>query len=122
MVDVVFEYKQTVILRSDLNMSVGKMVSQACHASLESSEIVRVHHREVWEKWRREGAKKVILKVVSRKELLTLEQKAKKLGVRCYLVRDRGLTEIVPGTLTAVAIGPASSHVIDQITGDLQLL
>ena len=122
MVGNVFRYKQTVVLRTDLNMSVGKLVSQACHASLESSEIARAKNRDIWEKWRREGAKKVILKVDSLEDLLKLEKKAKKLGAPCCLIEDRGLTEIPPSTLTALAIGPASSDIINKITGHLKLL
>lgn len=111
-----------VVLRTDLNMSVGKLISQACHASLESSEIARKKNKKIWEDWRGNGAKKVILKVISLKDLLQLEKKAKKIGVPYYLVEDRGLTEIPPGTPTAIAIGPALNNTINKITGHLSLL
>ncbi|GAH46165.1 unnamed protein product, partial [marine sediment metagenome] len=45
--------------------------------------------------------------------------KGKKL---CFLVRDAGLTQLAPGTTTALGIGPISSKDIDKITGDLPLL
>ena len=33
--------KQVLVIRNDLCMSIGKMISQACHASVEASEITR---------------------------------------------------------------------------------
>lgn len=111
-----------IILRTDLNMSVGKMISQACHACLESSEISKTENRKNWESWRKEGAKKVILKIESPKALLELGKKAKEFGIPFHLVEDRGLTEIPPGTLTALAIGPAPAEIVDRVTKNLSLL
>lgn len=109
-------------MRTDLSMSVGKMISQACHACLESSEIVRVKNYELWNKWRYEGAKKVVLKIDSLEHLHKLKSESKRLGVPCHIIKDRGLTEIPPGTFTALAIGPDSSNVINKITSHLKLL
>jgi len=38
------------------------------------------------------------------------------------LVKDAGHTEIPPGTVTVVGIGPGPRSEIDKITGDLQLV
>jgi PTH2 family peptidyl-tRNA hydrolase len=125
MVDMVregFRYKQMIVLRTDLNMSLGKLISQACHASLESSEVARIQNGKIWERWRREGAKKVILQITSLENIYELEKKAKRLEVPCRIIEDRGLTEVPPGTVTAIAIGPATTDLINKITGNLKLL
>lgn len=117
-----FNFKQIIIVRSDLKMSTGKMISQACHASLESSESAKRKNRRDWKIWRKEGAKKVVLKVDTLENLIKLSKKAAKIDIPFYIVKDRGLTEIPPGTITVLAIGPESNDIIDPITNHLKLL
>lgn len=116
-----FEYKMSVVIRVDLGMSSGKMVVQACHACLEAYEKAR-RKDGYWRAWRREGAKKVVLKASSIEELRGLERKAKKIKLPCALIVDRGLTEVPPDTPTALGIGPSKAELIDKVTGRLPLL
>jgi len=117
-----FRYKQTIVIRTDIHMSVGKLVSQACHASLEAALKAMKAHPDVFEAWLREGAKKVVLRVESLEDLLNLREEADRLGIPNALIRDRGLTELPPGTITALAVGPAESSLVDRVTGRLRLL
>lgn len=68
----------------------------------------------------KEGQCKVALKVRSMDALLELEHNAK--GLPVYLVRDRGLTQLAPGTVTCLGIGPAPASSLDPLTGNLALL
>jgi PTH2 family peptidyl-tRNA hydrolase len=60
--------------------------------------------------------------VKSERELRELEEQAKELGLPHALIVDKGLTEVPPGTVTCLGIGPAPSDKVDKITGGLPLL
>jgi len=117
-----FHYKQVIVFRSDLKLSKGKTAVQAGHAAVSAAEEARKHRREWWEAWLNEGQCKVVVKVKSEAELLALEKKAEEMALPYALIVDRGLTEIPPGTITCLGIGPAPAEKIDKITGDLPLL
>lgn len=115
----VFEWKQCLVIRSDLKMSCGKMCAQAAHASLLSAEKAAPATRK---KWLGEGQKKVVLKVSGERDLFELKTIAEAAGIAAALVQDAGLTEIPPGTVTALGIGPAKADEMDRLTGSLSLL
>ncbi len=117
-----YEYKMVMVIRTDLKMSKGKMIVQACHAAVESSEVTKRENRELWKKWKNGNSKKVALRAESLEELLELHNKAFQLKVPCALIKDAGLTELPPGTTTALGIGPDKSEIMDKITGHLQLI
>jgi PTH2 family peptidyl-tRNA hydrolase len=111
--------KQAIIMRTDLKMDKGKLCSQSCHASLDA--FLNSKKQDI-EKWISEGMKKVVLKVPSEKELMNLYKLAKKEKLPCEIISDAGLTQIEPGAVTALGIGPADDKKIDKITGKLKLL
>jgi PTH2 family peptidyl-tRNA hydrolase len=116
------EYKQVILIRTDLNMKTGKKCAQACHASVESSDLVRIHDKNAWKNWKNTGQKKVVLKAPTKELLYDVYIKLDKNKIQCYLVKDAGLTQLPAGTTTALGIGPALTSDIDKITGDLKLL
>ena len=110
------------MVRSDLGMGKGKLAAQAAHASLTAAEM-GAQARKVWyEDWKSEGQKKVVLKVSSEPELQELYRMAKRARLPAALIEDRGLTQLEPGTVTCVGIGPGPDEEIDAITGKLKLL
>ena len=116
-----FKFKQVIVLRADLKMSPGKAAVQASHAAVLSAEEARRNHPSWWKEWFKGGQCKIALKVNSETELLGLERRAKELNLPTALVSDMGLTELEPGTITALGIGPAPSNLIDKVTGSLPL-
>ncbi len=116
------EYKQVIVVRMDLKMSVGKTSAQVAHASLGSAEKAMEGARDWYGAWKLEGQKKVVVKVDDERRLWELYETAKGARLPCYLVKDAGLTELPPGTTTTLGIGPAPNEKVDRITGELKLL
>jgi len=103
-------------------MSKGKIAAQAGHASVSAAEEARKNFKEWWKAWLQEGQCKIAVKVESEKELLELKKQAKELAMPCALIVDRGLTEVPPGTITCLGIGPAPVEKVDKMTSMLPLL
>lgn len=114
--------KQVIIVRTDLEMSIGKTAAQACHASVMASDIAKNKNAKWHNEWKLTGQKKVVLAVDSATKLNDKYKEAKGMKLPAEVVRDAGMTELKPGTKTAVAIGPAPENEIDKITGSLPLL
>jgi len=49
-----------------------------------------------------------------------LGTKARNTGIDVWEIRDAGRTEVDPGTVTVMAIGPAKVSVINTVTGELE--
>jgi len=112
-------YKQVIIVREDLKMSAGKIGAQCSHASVDA--VMRSDKKKVAE-WKKEGMKKIILKVKDEEELLKFKRLADEAGLVTALVRDAGETEVPKGTRTCLGIGPDEKNKIDKITGRLKIL
>ena len=117
-----FRYKQVIAVRTDINMSKGKLAAQVGHAAVSAAEQARRRKPEWWKEWMNEGQCKIVVKVKDEEELKRLEREAIELDIPTALICDRGLTELPPGTVTCLGIGPAPSTLIDKVTGKLPLL
>jgi PTH2 family peptidyl-tRNA hydrolase len=112
------QYKQCIIIREDLKLSPGKLAVQVAHAAVMTLERA---DKTAAAKWRSEGQKKVVLKVANLQALFKIREEADRAGLPCAVVADAGLTEIPPGTITALGIGPAPNKQMDKVTGKLSL-
>jgi PTH2 family peptidyl-tRNA hydrolase len=139
--------KQVIVMRTDLNMRKGKMVSQGCHASLGgvlklmingyevddslkegtlgyiSTKKLRIPIGGYLDSWLNGIFTKITVGVNSLEELDMLYNKALEANIPCCKITDSGKTEFggVP-TVTCISIGPYWSEEIDLITSELKLL
>jgi PTH2 family peptidyl-tRNA hydrolase len=79
------------------------------------------NHR-AWMRWRDEGGKKVALEAESLEELEELVKRADELDIVNVVIQDAGLTEVPPGTVTALGLGPELSEKLDKVTRSLPLI
>ncbi|UPV72954.1 peptidyl-tRNA hydrolase Pth2 [Halorussus limi] len=110
--------KQTIVARADLGMGQGKLAAQVAHASLSAYEDTGTKARK---EWKGGGQKKVVVKGNGENELFELAEKARAEGIPHAIVRDAGHTQLDPGTVTALAVGPADDDIVDKVTGHLSL-
>jgi len=115
------EYKLVVVVRDDLEMSVGKLSAQVAHAAVTCALEAKSKKTKWFSEWYREGQRKVVLKVSGVDELRQLKNKAAKARLPFALITDAGLTELPPNTTTCLGIGPAPARDVDSITGSLPL-
>ena len=112
-------YKQVIVVRKDLKMDKGKLAAQVAHASLEAYKKADINDISEWEE---EGMKKVVVAAKDINELMKIKDKAKAAKLPYAVIRDAGKTQLEPGTVTVIGIGPAEDGRIDKITGNLKLL
>ncbi len=109
-----------VIVVNKIEMSCGKLAAQVAHAAVDCALKSLKKRPYLVKKWLEEGQKKIVLEAPE-KEIMELEKKAKSQGLITTLIRDAGLTELEPGTVTALAIGPDEEKKLDKVTGQLPL-
>ena len=110
--------KQAIVARADLGMGEGKLAAQVAHASLSAFQDATERDRTAWQG---EGQKKVVLRADDERTLFELADVAEREGLPNAVVRDAGHTQLEPGTVTALAVGPGEDEVVDRVTGDLSL-
>lgn len=116
------EVKQVIVVRTDIEMGKGKMAAQVGHAVLLSYLEALKLDKELAEQWLETGEKKIVLKVDDYNVMKKLYDAFKYKKIPCALINDAGLTQLPPGTATALGIGPWKKGEIDQFTSSLKLL
>lgn len=138
------EPKQVIIVRTDTEpkMRKGKMIAQGAHASMKvifdmmgrremnifGCSVELIEYKLETEKdtpiyeWINGSFVKVVLQGTLT-DVVESYEAAKKAGIPCSLIEDKGLTEFGGKvTITCCAIGPDYPEKIDKITGHLKLL
>ncbi len=110
--------KQAIVARTDLGMGTGKLAAQVAHASLKAYESA---DPDAQRGWKSGGGKKIVLKGSGETQLQELADRARRERLPHALVRDAGHTQLEPGTVTALAVGPGPENIVDKVTGDLSL-
>jgi peptidyl-tRNA hydrolase, PTH2 family len=117
-----YEFKQALVVRLDLKIGWGKIAVQCSHAAVSAAEEARKRVHDWWKTWIADGQPKIALKVPDLDAILLLEQQARTKRFPFSVVKDRGLTQVPPGTITCIGIGPAPVSLLDGLTGNLPLL
>ena len=124
--------KQVIVMRKDLNMSKGKMVTQGAHASIafltnkmkdnlsNPEALWWVNLSQAEKEWVYGTFFKVCVGVDSKKELLDIGYNAVMLGLSVKYIEET--TGFDKPTVTCLAIGPDYSSKIDPVTKHLKLL
>ena len=103
------EYKMVIAVRKDLGISPGKTAVQVAHAAVDCSMKAKKKATKWFRQWYEEGQRKVAVKVESLEDLQDLEALARREGLITSMIRDAGLTQIPPGTVTCLGIGPVAA-------------
>lgn len=118
--------KQVIAVNLAANMGIGRLCAQACHASILSllnrgqwnAEGLQINTKEdsALHYWMKESFTKVVVKVWGEEELLSLQDKAERLGISTALMIEDD------GQKTALALGPCEPQLLDKVTKELTLL
>lgn len=113
------ELKMVICVRTDLEMSKGKVAAQVGHAVLGAYRVAQrlALPREWARAWLFRAQAKITLKAESEATLDAIAAAATAAGIPWCIIEDAGRTEVEPGTRTVIGVGPAPKHVIDAITG-----
>ena len=116
------DLKMVIVVRTDLKLSPGKMAAQVSHAAVNCAFSARKNSPKWFKKWYDTGQRKVVLKAPSLEDLRELQHQAKAAKLPNSLITDAGHTELPPGTVTCLGIGPAPENLVDGVTGQLPLM
>lgn len=124
------ECKLVLVVRTDLGMTKGKIAAQCSHATLAcyktlsraAEKAPSSPEAQILKRWERHGQAKIAVQIKSQDEMLELMGKARSLGITAEVIADAGRTQIDPGSLTVLGVGPAPKSQVDLVTSHLKLL
>ena len=111
-------YKVVVLVRTDLEMSAEKVAAQVGHAAIAAYRQGKPTEVQTWQST---GEALIVLKANSQQMMAVLGKRAQEAGLDVNSIQDAGRTEMEPGSMTVMAIGPAEVSRIDAVTDRLEL-
>ncbi len=114
--------KMIIVVRNDLGMGKGKIASQCAHAAIQCYKTSLKTNKRTLNMWLASGQPKVVVKVNTEEELLSIAATSSEQGLVSCLIRDAGKTQLEPCTTTVLGIGPGKKRDIDFVTSHLKLL
>ncbi len=116
-----------IFINTTIKMDKGKIAGQVGHAVQKLIEDILTNHAysktfeskkimNDYANWRSNGMAKIVLKATEEE----LEQIRKQ--PHCAMVRDAGLTQIPPNTLTVIGLLPRPKSELEQLTKNFKLL
>jgi len=115
------ESKLVIVARKDIKLSAGKLAAQVGHAAVDCALKAKRHQPETFDAWYEAGQKKVVVKAENERALFEIKLAAEKAGLTTALIADAGHTELAPGTITVLGVGPGRAIDVDKVTGHLAL-
>ncbi len=110
-----------IAVRKDIDIGKGKMAAQVAHAAVACALRASRERKKLFREWMSQGQKKIVIRVSDERELLELKRRVDAEGMLTETITDAGLTQIPPGTLTCMGIGPDESTRLDPLTGGYPL-
>ena len=98
------------LCRTDLDLSPGKLAVQCAHAAVESLRKAKQTHSRMVQRWQESASRKVCLAVENEDELSYFVGLVEDASLPFAVIKDAGLTEIPPGTVTVLGVPRASSY------------
>ena len=114
------EPSMVLVARKDLKMSAGKLAVQCSHAAVTCTLNAKKTHARLVERWSKAGARKICLRADDLETIQRLAGQAQAAGLVTTLVKDVGHTELPPGTITVLGIGPSPRRSIDALVSELK--
>ncbi|KAF0294131.1 Peptidyl-tRNA hydrolase 2, mitochondrial [Amphibalanus amphitrite] len=116
------DMKMILVVRMDLKMGKGKIAAQCSHAALAAYKQSQRQSPEYLREWERRGPAKVVVRVEDESAMYRVEQRARAAGLVTAVIQDAGRTQIAPGSVTVLGVGPAPAAILQEVTGHLKLL
>lgn len=121
-----YKTKMVIVMRTDLQMTKGKMIAQGSHAVLALANEIKdsgiQEQQELLNTWYNESFAKVCVRVDSQTALEEIHDAALENGIPVKLITDNGWTMFKgQPTDTCIALFGRSED-LDKLTGCLKLL